>query len=278
MIRNIEIARVSGGASGLNARDTQSGAAGSVLIATTNFRLKPNKIASSRPAALRSGIYPGESRGEVGQKVSDVHWRSADLAHIPASAGAIPTTRSVRASGSVSGSHHSVRTDGRSAIRDATPIIQVPSASFPSNGSPPTRWLQTPSSEVSAGNHSASADRTEGAISCARSTAGAPPLFACSPRGGDLDQLRCDALRRSVEIAFITPTAEPPKPGQLASVCKSGATGAVLMPIEAASLPTIRSSAGRAGSTIEREQPSGPPSIPQPFTAEAYPQPEVPTP
>lgn len=276
MTRNTEIARVSGGASGHIWCDTQKQRAGSAPILSTTILTRTSaktyrRSSGSRPAALRSGIYPGESRGEVGQGASDAQWVRADLAHLPASAGAIPTIEYATPTTSVSGLHLSVHKDGRSANSFAKPVDPLPSAPIPSNGSPPTNAPQTLKVQVSAGNHSASADRTEGASHDETSGAEAPPPSACSPKGGGIDQRGLETQPRSVDPAFITPTTDASEPRSLASACKSGATVVSQTPISTAWLPTIRSSAGRAGSTEDLVKPIPQLSIPQPFTAEAYP-------
>ena len=132
MINSHEIAGMSGGASGHFSRDTQRSRAGSASIfATTIFRPTPSKIASSRPAALRSGIHSGESRSEVGHAGRDTQDLAANLAPFPASAGALPATRTPTPILRPPEAHHSAHRGGGSASTRATPIDGPPISPFP---------------------------------------------------------------------------------------------------------------------------------------------------
>ena len=225
-----EIARVSGGASGHIRGDTQSMGAGSAAFATTEFRPKPNKIVSSRPAAMRSGTSSGESRSGHGHRIADTQSRGAMTAPFSAQAEAMLTTWRPIPRLLASASQSTVRKDGRSTRPPVKPNIFVSSAPIPGNRSHPAIGVAMPTNTLPGGNNSAHAEQSEGANLGSKTIGSAPPPATLSPQGSGIDQKSSETQGSPVDPAFTATTTEPPITGQLASSRKSRAASGYATP------------------------------------------------
>lgn len=168
MISLYEIAGMSGGASGHKECDTHKFSAGSAPILSpmilTSMLARPTTASSgSRPAALRSGIHSGASRSEVGHSSIDTQPPSANLAPLPASAGALPAMNQPPPTRPTPEAHHSAPLGGGSARSRAVPNGTSPIPPFPLRRGSSATLRATPIGGSPTSIHPAQAGQTESA-------------------------------------------------------------------------------------------------------------------